>query len=235
MFDRNLRLGFKCTGGRNTSPATHIMSNITIPPAVDWREKGVVTPTKNQGVDRAGPSVLSPLLRELISRLLADFLSKVSNADGDFNSYYCVTDSSEFLPGKLTSLSELVDCSKDWSPDTDLDNYGCLGGLMDNAFAYMMKTSHGDDTETAYPYRGVDGDCKFSETAIGSTIVGYKDVPTGTQFTCFTGTKVQILTHRTRLHRRREDAGGRGGHSGTSLCHHPHRAHTAVLFPRRVQ
>jgi len=109
-------------------------------------------------------------------------LSKVSNADGDFNSSSCAADSSEFLPGKLTSLSEqqLVDCSKDWSPDTDLDNYGCRGGLMDNAFAYMMNTSHGDDTEAAYPYRGVDGACKFSAAAIGSTIAGYKDVPAGT-------------------------------------------------------
>ena len=43
------RLGFKRTGGRNTSPATHIMSNITIPTAVDWREKGAVLPAKNQG------------------------------------------------------------------------------------------------------------------------------------------------------------------------------------------
>ena len=51
---------------------------------------------------------------------------------------------------------------------------------MDNAFAYMMNTSHGDDTEEAYPYRGVDGACKFSAAAIGSTIAGYKDVPAGT-------------------------------------------------------
>jgi hypothetical protein len=106
---------------------------------------------------------------------------------------------------------------------------------MDNAFAYMMNTSHGDDTEAAYPYRGVDGACKFSEAAIGSTIAGFKDVPAGTQFPCFTSTAVQILTHRTRFRRRREGAGGRGGHSGPSLCRHPRWAHAAVLFPRRVQ
>jgi len=32
-------------------------------------------------------------------------------------------------------------------------------------------------TQTSYPYKGVDGTCKFSKTAVGSSISGYKDVP----------------------------------------------------------
>jgi len=43
---------------------------------------------------------------------------------------------------------------------------------MDNAFAYMLNKTHGDDTEAAYPYRGVDGKCKFKSSAIGSSISG---------------------------------------------------------------
>ena len=67
--------------------------------------------------------------------------------------------------------------SKDWSADTDLDNYGCNGGLMDNAFAYWLNSSHGDDTETAYPYKGRDGKCAFKAAALGASISSYKDVP----------------------------------------------------------
>jgi len=74
--------------------------------------------------------------------------------------------------GSLPSLSEqqLVDCSGSFG------NYGCNGGLMDNAFRYIQANG-GIDTEAAYPYTGVQGGCVYNPNAVGATVSGYADVP----------------------------------------------------------
>jgi cathepsin L len=78
--------------------------------------------------------------------------------------------------GKLTSLSEknLMDCSK---PE---GNHGCEGGLMDLAFAYVIKNK-GIDTEESYPYRPMDGPCKFKEADIGATEQSCMDIKEGSE------------------------------------------------------
>lgn len=73
--------------------------------------------------------------------------------------------------GKLVSLSEqnLVDCSNDFG------NNGCHGGSMENSFNYI-KSNGGIDTEASYPYKGVDGDCKFKKQDVGATVTGFVSV-----------------------------------------------------------
>lgn len=75
--------------------------------------------------------------------------------------------------GKLISLSEqeLVDC------DTNGMDQGCEGGLMDDAFEFIIQ-NNGLTTEANYPYKGVDGTCNSQKEADhAAKITGYEDVP----------------------------------------------------------
>jgi cathepsin L len=77
---------------------------------------------------------------------------------------------------KLVSLSEqnLVDCS------SKEGNFGCEGGLMDQAFQYVID-ARGIDTENSYPYKAIDEKCDFSTKTIGATLKSYTDIPTGNE------------------------------------------------------
>ncbi|CAI9099951.1 OLC1v1036853C1 [Oldenlandia corymbosa var. corymbosa] len=75
--------------------------------------------------------------------------------------------------GKLVSLSEqeLVDC------DTSGEDQGCDGGLMDDAFTFIINNK-GLTTEANYPYQGTDGTCNANKEANhAATITGFEDVP----------------------------------------------------------
>lgn len=75
--------------------------------------------------------------------------------------------------GKLISLSEqeLVDC------DVKGEDAGCQGGLMDNAFKFIVE-NNGLTSESNYPYTGEDGICSTKKaTNPVAKITGYEDVP----------------------------------------------------------
>jgi C1A family cysteine protease len=76
--------------------------------------------------------------------------------------------------GKLISLSEqeLVDC------DTSGEDQGCNGGLMDDAFEFIIQNK-GLTTEANYPYQGADGACNSGKAA--AKITGYEDVPANSE------------------------------------------------------
>lgn len=73
-----------------------------------------------------------------------------------FSSVAAVEGINKIKTGELVSLSEqeLVDCNS--------DNYGCDGGLMEQAFKFIEQTG-GLTTESNYPYRAKDESCDSSK------------------------------------------------------------------------
>jgi len=92
-----------------------------------------------------------------------------------FSATGAIEGSYQIKTGKLASSSEqqLVDCS-----GTE-GNQGCNGGLMDYAFAWVIKNK-GIASEADYAYTARDGTCKKGKASV-ATITGFKDVPEGAE------------------------------------------------------
>ncbi|RDY06395.1 Senescence-specific cysteine protease SAG39 [Mucuna pruriens] len=121
-----------------------------VPDSLDWRQKGAVTPIKNQGECGSCWAFSAVAATEGITKLST---------------------------GKLISLSEqeLVDC------DTKGVDQGCGGGLMDDAFKFILQNK-GLATEATYPYQGADGTCNAkAKDNHAASITGYEDVPANSE------------------------------------------------------
>ncbi|KAL2927386.1 putative cysteine protease RD19D [Bienertia sinuspersici] len=81
--------------------------------------------------------------------------------------------------GKLLSLSEqqLVDCDHkcDVKEKKACDN-GCHGGLMTNAYNYLMEAG-GLEEEQSYPYSGKQGECQFNPKKVAVKLENFTTIP----------------------------------------------------------
>ncbi|XP_064595747.1 procathepsin L-like [Liolophura sinensis] len=111
----------------------------------------------------------------------------VTGATEARNAIYCP-------PHKLVSLSEqnLVDCSNKYG------NFGCEGGLVDQAYGYIINNG-GIDTEASYPYEARNDKCRFNPGTVGADIRGCVDLPKGNetamQIVVFTNGPVAVGLH----------------------------------------
>ena len=113
---------------------------------VNWVTKGAVTPVKDQG--QCGSCWA---------------FSTTGSLEG----------AHQVKTGELLSFSEqqLVDCA-----GTKYGNYGCNGGLQDNAYKYY-EAGYNAELETTYGYTGKDGTCQYDESSTTSvTVSSYVDV-----------------------------------------------------------
>jgi cathepsin L len=122
----------------------------------------------------------------------------------------------QIAKGQLISLSEqeLVDCAGSYG------NAGCNGGLMDYAFEYVI--DHGLCTETAYPYKGVDGTCKSSSCTPAVYISSYKDVTVNSEPALLTAvalTPVSVAIEADQAGFQFYSSGVFSGACGTNLDH----------------
>eukprot|EP00744_Colponema_vietnamica_P000561 GILI01001000.1.p1 GENE.GILI01001000.1~~GILI01001000.1.p1 ORF type:complete len:348 (-),score=126.50 GILI01001000.1:296-1318(-) len=136
------------TAANSNLPALGELPTDDLPANFDWRDKGALTPVKNQG--QCGSCWAFATTASVES---ANFIKN----------------------GELVSLSEqqLVDCDKECADPQTCDS-GCGGGLPDLAMTYIKK--NGITSEQAYPYEGKDRQCRAESKPVAARLSGFSKV-----------------------------------------------------------
>ncbi|KAK3195410.1 hypothetical protein Dsin_026720 [Dipteronia sinensis] len=128
---RRAHLGLRNLRFPKDAQKAPILPTNDLPEDFDWREKGAVTPVKNQGS---------------------------CGSCWSFSATGALEGAHFLATGNLVSLSEqqLVDCDHECDPEeAGSCDSGCNGGLMNSAFEYTLKAG-GLMREEDYPYTGTD-------------------------------------------------------------------------------
>ncbi|KAJ1273409.1 hypothetical protein BS78_06G278000 [Paspalum vaginatum] len=135
-----------------------------------------------------------------------------------FSAVGAVEGINKIATGELVTLSEqeLVDCSKNGQ------NNGCNGGMMDDAFAFIVRNG-GIDTDKDYPYTARDGKCDLAKKSRRVvSIDGFEDVPRNDEKSLQKAVAHQPVTvaiEASRLEFQLYESGVFTGRCGTSLDH----------------
>ncbi|XP_024528811.1 cysteine proteinase 15A [Selaginella moellendorffii] len=145
-------LGLRVPSRLREANKAPVLPTNDLPEDFDWREHGAVTEVKNQGA---------------------------CGSCWAFSTTGAIEGAHFLETGKLISLSEqqLVDCDHSCDPTDKVScDAGCNGGLMTNAYDYVMK-SGGLETETDYPYTGnSNGKCQFNANKIVASVANFSTV-----------------------------------------------------------
>ncbi|KAF6140293.1 hypothetical protein GIB67_000341 [Kingdonia uniflora] len=147
--------GLKSGGGvasNEVSETAPYLDVKELPESFDWREKGAVTYVKMQGT---------------------------CGSCWAFSTTGAIEGANFIRTGKLLSLSEqqLVDCDNMCDvKEKDSCDSGCEGGLMTNAYNYLMRAG-GLEEEKAYPYTSKKGECKFKEDKVAVKVANFTTIP----------------------------------------------------------
>ncbi|CAK9196708.1 unnamed protein product, partial [Sphagnum jensenii] len=145
-------LGLKVPEAIKNAPSGPDLPTGDLPEEFDWRNLGAVTPVKNQGA---------------------------CGSCWAFSTTGAVEGAHFLATGKLVSLSEqqLVDCDHQCDPEEkDACDAGCGGGLMTNAYNYVMEAG-GLESESDYPYKGSNGKCKYDSNKIAAKVTNFTNIP----------------------------------------------------------